>query len=346
MANSLQSAYRRLRYGEPIVVVSGLPRSGTSMAMKMLEAAGLSMVVDGLREADEDNPKGYFELERVKDLANETDWSWLDSARGKAIKIISYLLKELPDTHNYKVIFMRRDLNEVLASQAKMLDRRGESNETDNERMIDLYESDLQGRWLELALNLTEKQITLFLDEARGGFFNSSVQDLSLLMRMKELYDGVEPSPNAISVSNLLRLSLMSNNSKWKELAERTIRSFQDRFARSPHSMPQMKASAGYLLKKPAQIVIAGDADDLNARAILREVHRRFIPYRVVILADGGTAFQRLSNGSPVLRTMRPLGGKATAYICEDFACKYPTSDPAKVGELLDELRLIEKCSN
>lgn len=143
MATNLQRIYRRLRYGEPIIVVSGLPRSGTSMAMKMLDAAGLSMVVDGLREADEDNPKGYFELERVKDMANETDWTWLDSARGKAIKIISYLLKELPDDHNYKVVFMRRDLSEVLASQAKMLERRGESNETEDDRMIELYENDL-----------------------------------------------------------------------------------------------------------------------------------------------------------------------------------------------------------
>ena len=143
MASQLQRIYRRVRFGEPIVVVSGLPRSGTSMAMRMLEAAGMPMVVDGLRQADEDNPKGYFELERVKDLASENDWSWLDDARGKAIKIISYLLKELPDTHNYKVIFMRRDLTEVLASQAKMLERRGETNETEDERMVELYENDL-----------------------------------------------------------------------------------------------------------------------------------------------------------------------------------------------------------
>ena len=135
--------FRKLRHGEPIVVVSGLPRSGTSMAMRMLEAAGLSIVVDGIREADEDNPKGYFELERVKDLAQENDWGWLAEARGKAVKIISYLLKELPDDHNYKVLFMRRDLREVLASQAKMLERRGETNETDDERMIELYENDL-----------------------------------------------------------------------------------------------------------------------------------------------------------------------------------------------------------
>ncbi len=143
MVNTLQRTFRKLRYGEPIVVVSGLPRSGTSMAMRMLEAAGFDIVVDGVREADEDNPKGYFELERVKDLADENDWSWLGGAKGKAIKIISYLLKELPDDYNYKVLFMRRDLREVLASQAKMLERRGETNDADDERMVELYENDL-----------------------------------------------------------------------------------------------------------------------------------------------------------------------------------------------------------
>ena len=96
MASTLQRIYRRFRHGEPIVVVSGLPRSGTSMAMRMLEAAGVSIVVDGVREADEDNPKGYFELERVKDLAQENDWGWLQDARGKAIKVISFLLRFLP----------------------------------------------------------------------------------------------------------------------------------------------------------------------------------------------------------------------------------------------------------
>ncbi len=143
MANQIVKMLRRLRFGEPIVVVSGLPRSGTSMAMRMLEGAGLPIVADGRRTADEDNPKGYFELERVKDLGQENDWSWLRDARGKAIKVISYLLKELPDDNNYRVIFMRRDLREVLASQAKMLERRGEANHTDDDRMIELYETDL-----------------------------------------------------------------------------------------------------------------------------------------------------------------------------------------------------------
>ena len=135
----LRQTYRRLRYGDPIIVVSGLPRSGTSMAMKMLEAGGLSLVVDGVRAADEDNPKGYYEDERVKDLGEAEDKTWLARSRGKAVKIISYLLKDLPKDHNYKILFMRRDAGEVLASQSKMLERRGETSETSDERMIELY---------------------------------------------------------------------------------------------------------------------------------------------------------------------------------------------------------------
>ena len=143
MTTELRKFYRRLRYGAPIVVVSGLPRSGTSMAMKMLDAAGLPLVVDGVRTADIDNPKGYYEYEPVKDLARDPDKSWLLEARGKVVKIISYLLKELPRSHNYKVVFMNRQLPEVLASQAKMLDRRGESDESDDGRMTELYEDHL-----------------------------------------------------------------------------------------------------------------------------------------------------------------------------------------------------------
>ncbi len=143
MLASLRRLYRRLRYGEPIVVVSGLPRSGTSMIMKMLEAGGLPVLTDGLRAADEDNPKGYYEVERVKGLAEETDKGWLAEARGKGIKVISYLLKSLPPQFNYRVVFIRREIEEVLASQRKMLARRGETEETPPERMRALFEDDL-----------------------------------------------------------------------------------------------------------------------------------------------------------------------------------------------------------
>jgi hypothetical protein len=143
MPSPIVRAYRRVRYGQPIIVVSGLPRSGTSMVMKMLEAGGVGVLTDGLRAADEDNPKGYYEVERVKNLASEPDRGWLADARGKAVKVISYLLKSLPSRFNYKVVFIRRDLEEVLASQRKMLARRGETEDTAPERMRSLFEDDL-----------------------------------------------------------------------------------------------------------------------------------------------------------------------------------------------------------
>ena len=124
----LSSLIRRIRVGPPIVVVSGLPRSGTSMMMRMLEAGGLRILADGVREADVSNPRGYFELEAVKDLDKPgRPLPWLPEARGRAVKIISFLLTWLPEDHDYQVIFMDRDLDEVLASQQQMLERRGEA---------------------------------------------------------------------------------------------------------------------------------------------------------------------------------------------------------------------------
>ena len=134
---------RRRKYGEPIVIVSGLPRSGTSMMMKMLEAGGLTVLTDAIREADIDNPKGYYEYERVKNLEKETDKSYVREARGKVLKVISFLLKDLPDDNYYRVIFMRRHLDEVIASQNKMLDRRGEESIQDRETMAEAYRNHL-----------------------------------------------------------------------------------------------------------------------------------------------------------------------------------------------------------
>jgi hypothetical protein len=105
-----------------IIVVSGLPRSGTSLMMQMLECAGIKIVTDGLRTADEDNPRGYFEYEAVKSI--KQDASWLPATRGKAFKMISQLLYDLPLSERYRIIFMERDIDEVLSSQETMLQRR------------------------------------------------------------------------------------------------------------------------------------------------------------------------------------------------------------------------------
>ena len=110
---------------EIITVVSGLPRSGTSMMMRMLEAGGIPPLTDNVREADQDNPGGYYEFEPVKQL--ERDNAWLAAARNKAVKVIYLLLYNLPRNQRYKVIFMRREVEEVIASQKEMLRRRGQA---------------------------------------------------------------------------------------------------------------------------------------------------------------------------------------------------------------------------
>ena len=144
---------------EIITVVSGLPRSGTSMMMQMLQTGGLPCITDELREADISNPKGYFEFEKVKGL--RADNSWLPEAKGKVIKIISHLLSCLPPELNYKIIFMERDLGEVLASQRKMLANqgRGEENLSD-ERLGQIFAQQLR----QVRKMLADRQIsTLFL---------------------------------------------------------------------------------------------------------------------------------------------------------------------------------------
>jgi hypothetical protein len=132
-----------------ITVVSGLPRSGTSLIMQMLAAGGLPVLTDGLRAADEDNPQGYFELDAVK--RTRSDPRWVPLAAGKAVKVVHLLLRDLPPEFQYRLILMRRDLREVLASQRAMLDRLGRPGAQLSEgRLAAIYAAQLEGvrEWL------------------------------------------------------------------------------------------------------------------------------------------------------------------------------------------------------
>ena len=128
--------------GQPIIIVSGLPRSGTSMMMRMLAEGGLPIVTDELRRADDDNPNGYFELEVVRQL-KKGKFAWLKEANGKAVKVISALLEYLPQEYQYKVIFIERESKETLASQKKMLDHRGETSKMSDEEMEQQFHTHL-----------------------------------------------------------------------------------------------------------------------------------------------------------------------------------------------------------
>ena len=203
MMSFVEGLYRRLRFGKPIIVVSGLPRSGTSMTMKMLEVGGVPIVADGKRAADESNPKGYFEFEPVMRLHEDPDKRWLVEARGKAVKIISFLLASLPETHNYKVIFMHRNLHEVMASQSKMLEKRGESQgadvDADDNALLTSYQKDVEKTKRLLArrscFDVLDVDYKHVLDDAAGaaariGAFVGDGQDVSAMAAVvdQELY--------------------------------------------------------------------------------------------------------------------------------------------------------------
>jgi hypothetical protein len=139
-----------------ITIVSGLPRSGTSMMMRMLAVGGLPPLTDEIRSADSDNPEGYYEFERVKQL-DKGDTAWLPEARGKVVKVISALLRHLPAGYDYRILFMRRSTEEILASQTKMLLRRGEPvDRVSDKELAALYEKHLQQvyAWLESQPNV------------------------------------------------------------------------------------------------------------------------------------------------------------------------------------------------
>lgn len=142
-----------------ITIVSGLPRSGTSLMMKMLEAGGITPLIDDIRTADIDNPKGYYEFERVKQLPQ--DAGWLPEAEGKVVKMVSMLLYELPKDRHYQVVFMRRAMPEILASQKKMLLRRNADMKIDDAEMKELFEGHLQNMlaWLKQQPHLTALEI-------------------------------------------------------------------------------------------------------------------------------------------------------------------------------------------
>jgi len=181
----------------PVIVVSGLPRSGTSLMMSMLQAGGVRIVTDAQRIADDDNPKGYFELERVKQLSRG-DVDWVDDAHGKAVKVISALLEHLPASSSYKVLFMRRRLPEVLASQRKMLERRGEPTDAVPDAMMaSLFQKHLQKieAWLAAQPNVSVLYVPYHeLAECPERQIDEIIAFLGVPLDRAEMLAAVDPS--------------------------------------------------------------------------------------------------------------------------------------------------------
>jgi hypothetical protein len=200
--------------------------------------------------------------------------------------------------------------------------------------LIDLYEATGSPEWLEEAVRLTEVQIALFSDPEGGGFFETPDGEPVLLARMKEQYDGAEPTGNSVAAMNLVRLSRMIARPAWEQMARDTLAGALGSLHRHPYAVPYAAAVCTDLERPAEQIVIAGAPGRQDALELLQVVSRHFMPGSVVMFSDGFSHGSKLEEWNPLLRSLRQIDGRATAYVCRDFQCDLPVSDPALLEQL------------
>ncbi len=205
--------------------------------------------------------------------------------------------------------------------------------------LLDLYEGSFEVAWLEKAVALTMEQNEIFFDRKDGGFWDTSGKEKSILVRTKEKYDGAEPAGNSIAVLNLLRLSEITNNRRWRDMAEKTLKVFGNQLQNSPLAMPQMLVAVDFHLTKPKEIIIAGKTEHADTKALLRQVHQRYLPKKVLLLADGDLGQRTLASYNAYFEGVAMRDGKATAYVCEDYVCRLPTTDAATLAQQLGEYK-------
>jgi uncharacterized protein YyaL (SSP411 family) len=201
--------------------------------------------------------------------------------------------------------------------------------------LLDLYEVSFDLEWLKLATELQETQNRLFFDDKNGGYFSTSGNDRSVFLRMKDDNDGAEPAASSVAAVNLWRLSQIRDDQQLAERARKTIDAFASTLSHFPSAMPQMLVALDYSLSKPRQIVIAGNNDASETKALLKAVRSQFLPKTILLLADGVEGQKYLGDRNEAVRAMTPVDGKPAAYVCENFTCKAPVTDPKQLTELL-----------
>jgi uncharacterized protein YyaL (SSP411 family) len=201
--------------------------------------------------------------------------------------------------------------------------------------LLDLYEADFDPQWLEWSIALQTRMDALFHDAEHGGYFQTPPGLSDVLFRSKEDYDGAEPTPSSLAASNLLRLALLTDSKELRDRAEKTIKSVGEQLDKLPSAMAQMLCAVDLSVAKPRQVVIAGQRDAAETKALLREVRSVFAPNQMVLLADGGPSQAWLGKRLDTVQGMKPVGGRAAAYVCENFVCQAPETDPEKLSELL-----------
>ena len=203
--------------------------------------------------------------------------------------------------------------------------------------LLDLYEASFDVEWLKFAVELQETQDRFFFDGKNDGYFSTSGKDESVFLRMKDDNDGAEPAASSVAALNLLRLAQFRDNKQMAGRARKTIDAFATTLSHFPSAMPQMLVALDAASSKPRQIVIAGKREVPETKALLREVNRHFLPKTILVLADGAEGQKYLGEKNEAIGAMSPIDGKSAAYVCENFTCKAPVTDPRELAELLSK---------
>ncbi len=202
--------------------------------------------------------------------------------------------------------------------------------------LLELYEAVLDPRYLEEALRLSAEMTARFWDEKQGGLFFTAADAEKLLIRKKEFYDGAVPAGNSVAVLCYLRLARMTGNAAWEERARKILAACAAEVGRAPAAHAQWLVALDFAIGPTQEIIIAGNRDDELTRELFSGVRRSFLPNKVLLFHPAaGEEKPRIEKIAEFIRAQTPIAGKAAAYVCENSACKLPTSDPRKLMELL-----------
>ena len=207
--------------------------------------------------------------------------------------------------------------------------------------LLDLYETTFEEAYLETALALTEQMLAHFWDP-RGAFYMTPDDGEPMIVRPRETLDNALPSGNAVALMNLVRLGHMTGRTAYEEHADAMIRFFSGPVKQQPPIFTGMLIAIDLAFGPIYELVLAGEPDDPTLREMLRTIHRRYLPRKVLLLRRPGAAGERLVRLAPFVAAQAPLDGRATAYVCHDYRCEQPVTDPEALARQLDALQTTQ----
>jgi uncharacterized protein YyaL (SSP411 family) len=204
--------------------------------------------------------------------------------------------------------------------------------------LLELYEVSADVSHLQWAFELQKKMDELFWDVDGGGYYSTALGDSSLVLRMKEEYDGAEPSPNSYAVMNLVKFAGITYKDEFLDKAKRTMKLYERMLNKAPIVFPHMVAAMDAYFHSRKQIIIAGGPKSDSARELISAAYRVFDPYRVILHADGseGQRYLRSLGLEYISEGIMTKDGKATAYVCQNFTCSLPTNNLEEFEKIID----------